>query len=492
MEDDRTASFVTARRVLVLAGMGIGVAVLCWSWMLRERPISIRPNVLLVVLDTTRADYLSCYRPDRRTTPRIDALAAQGTRYSRAYATNFWTLPSHATILTGLYPTEVGATSETNHLPESAQTIAERLAAAGYQTGAVVCNPWLSTERGFAQGFEMYTEMWRRGNMPGPLAIAEDWRQPAADRAVEWIDTCAAEGTPFFLFINFNIAHLPYTPPPDLRARYLSRDWSADRLERAAAILDEWSHVAGAVELNAADLRLLGELYAAEVALADEWVGRVVGALESQGILDQTLVMVTADHGENLGDYGMIGHALSMYDTTLHVPLVVRYPARFKPGAAVDELISLVDLTPTILDVCGLGSDDASERMIRRWSWCSPEREPRDAVFAENGRPVNGITLVQHRFPDFDTELIDHPIRTLRTDEYKLVWHVGVRTELFNLSSVGGELHDVGSAVPEVRDELLEQLEDWAASLDAPGDVAAFESQDPETLNRLRGLGYVR
>ena len=177
-------------------------------------------NVLLVTLDTTRADYFSCYGKRPRTTPRMDDFAADSARYSRAFSTDFWTLPSHASILTGLYPSEAGATSETNHLPADVTTLAEHLKEAGYQTGAVVCNAWVSAERGFDQGFTDYVEMWRARNRPGPGASPARREQAPADQAVAWIERHAVGPAPFFLFINFNMAHLPYRPPSRFRARF--------------------------------------------------------------------------------------------------------------------------------------------------------------------------------------------------------------------------------------------------------------------------------
>jgi len=473
--------------------VGITVALGLGLWYSRSALVPAAlpsgPNVLLIVLDTTRADYLSCYGYKERTTPRIDRLASEGTRYTRAYSTDFWTLPSHATILTGLYPTEAGATSETNHLPTSLVTLAERFQTAGYSTGAVVCNTWVSGERGFAQGFTDYEEMWRAANRPGPLAPPEAHDHPAADRAVAWIDRHAAEPAPFFLFVNFNVAHLPYRPSPPLRRRFLTRDWPAARLEKVMGIMEELPYFAGALKLDGADFKIMRELYAAGIAESDEWVGLLVDALAANGVLDNTLVVITADHGENLGDHSMIGHLLSMHDTTLHVPLILRYPGRFDGGAVKEELVSLIDLFPTILDVCSLldGTDSASGQR----SLCHPHREPTVVVFAENDRPVNGIRVMKQRFPAFDTSTIEHSLRAVRTERYKLIWRVGDGTELFDVSSDPGELYDIAQARTDVRDELLARLQTWNDNLEQMTDLRPFESRDVETLEQLRALGYV-
>ena len=445
------------------------------------------PNVLLVVLDTTRADALSCYGGPAGATPAIDALAAESTLYRAAYATSFWTLPSHGSMLTGRYPSEAGATSETNHLPEQVTTLAEHLAAEGYRTGAVVRNPWLSAERGFAQGFEHYLEAWRDDD--GRSEVAGERAATAA--AVEWLRTSIDNVDPFFLFVNLNIAHLPYTPPEEVFHRFSSRDWPTARLARLRAIEGGWAHFAGALPLDAEDFQILRELYTSEVAVADSLVADLLDAVRQPGALDRTLVIVTSDHGENLGEHGLIDHLYSMFDTTVRVPLLIRYPARFTPELEVDEVVSLVDLVPTVLDTCGVldADDDANAGMLAR-SLCDGGHGRREAVFAENGRPINGIRLLQ-RFPDFDVREIDHEMRMIRTDRHKLVWKVGRAAELYDLIADPGETTDRGDVDRELRNELLDSLRLWVAELDTTLRPGRFSSRDHESLQRLRALGYV-
>ncbi|UCG15433.1 MAG: sulfatase [Phycisphaerales bacterium] len=453
-------------------------------------PVAGGPNVLLISLDTARADFFSCYGHERATTPRIDALASEGTLYRSAYATNFWTLPSHASLLTGLYPGQAGATSETNHLPEAVTTLAERLGKAGYRTGAVVCNAWLSKANGFGQGFGDFVEMWRRRNAPMPNSTVAEVEQAAVDRAVSWMARRAAERAPFFVFVNLNIAHLPYDPPSEWQARFLSPRWAVDRISRLRGVTGMWPHLAGAIQLSASDLRIMRELYEAEIALADDFAGQLVDALKADGILDETLVIVTSDHGENIGDHGMIDHLLSMYDSTIRVPLIIRYPDRFDAGVVIDDLVSLVDVAPTILDVCGV-SDEASGRGDRPAGLCNQERAPRSFVLAENDRPMNGIDLLRKDFPSFDTSTIDHRMRMIRTRGHKLIWRVGAGVELFDVRLDPGELNDVADDRGSVREELLGELRRWSESTGRREPPARFDGLDAETLEQLRSLGYV-
>lgn len=439
--------------------------------------MSSRPNVLLIVLDTTRADFFSSYGYDRPTTPKIDALTADAVLFTRAFATSFWTLPSHASLFTGLYPTEAGATSETNFLPAEASTIAERLRDGGYRTYAAVANPWVTAERGLAQGFEEFVETWRE-------------KRPPVQRAVRWIDGHAESGAPFFIFLNFNLPHLPYVPPPAVRATFSSEPWPEERVDRVTHIHGLWGYLAGAVRLDETDFRIMRDLYAAEVHLTDRLVGRVLSALEASGALDETLVIVTSDHGENIGDHGLIDHALSMYDSTIRVPLLVRFPERFRPGSVDERLVSLIDLFPTILDIAGLAGGTERSK-IQEASLCSERRRDRAFVAAENDRPVNAVGLLRRRHPAVDVEAIDYPIRMIRTDRHKLIWHVDRGVELYDIAADPEELAEIAERDPEVRERLLADLQEWMAGLAGPESITPFESGDEEALEALRSLGYV-
>jgi arylsulfatase A-like enzyme len=450
----------------------------------------VRPNVVVIVLDTTRADVFGCYGHGGALTPRIDALAKEGVRYTRAYATDFWTLPSHASLLTGLYPTQCQATSETNHLPAAVTTLAERLKAEGYRTGAAVANAWVSAERGFAQGFDVYHEGWRQ-RARGPVAA----ERAVATRAAAWFLENAGETAdePSFLFVNLNIAHLPYRPRPSVFERVRSREWPPDQVRRVSEVHGMWAHLAGQLKLGETDLRVLRELYEAEIAHADELVGLVLDAIDRSGTRDRTLVVLTSDHGENLGDHGMIDHLLSMYETTIRIPLIVRYPERFAGGRAIDHLVSLVDIVPTVLDVCGLPAEESSGIPRLGVPLDSGSLPDRPFVVAENDRPVNGVNLLRQHFPRFDVTAIDRPVRTLITPTHKLIWHVGGETELYDLAADPEELENLSQTQGELRASMLATIRRWTeTSLRGVKRAEPLESRDAQALERLRGLTYVK
>ena len=438
-----------------------------------------RPNVVLVVLDTTRADLLSAYDFPAPTTPHLESIARDGIRFTRAFSTDFWTLPAHASLLTGLYPSDHGATSETNLLAPESSTLAERLRAHGYRTAAFVSNPWLSRETGFGQGFERFDEMWRGKTRHGRTDRA------GAERAAAWIEERSAAGEPFFLFVNFNFAHLPYSPDPMALSAVVSRPHSVDRSRKLKKVVGTWEYLAGAYELRSEDFELLRDLYLGELRMVDDFVAEVDHAIEDAGVRHRTLLLVTSDHGENLGDHGLIDHMLSMYDTTIRVPLVARLPGRIAAGSESDELVSGIDVMPTVLAAAGIPHDDLPGRSLLAGG------APPEFVVAENERPLNGMKLLERNYPGFDTSRIDGPMRMLRTSRFKLIASErGV--ELYDLEQDPHEEHDLSSDRPELVASLKSKLEAWQS---ARTGVAAGQATNPlldrEAREQLRALGYV-
>lgn len=448
-----------------------------------------RPNVLVIMLDTLRADRLSCYGYDRETSPTIDALAAEGVLFENAYSTCNWTLPSHASLFTGLHPNQAGATSETLHLPSDNATLAEALAADGYHTAAFICNSWVSKERGFGQGFVEYHEMWRRENLPEKRAMHQTIESVAVDRMVDWIANTRTDNAPFFLFTNLNGVHLPYSPREPYLTRFLSEEYPRPLVTWAMQITSWWDHLAGQMRLGEREYRLLGDLYDGEIGFADAQVGRLMHALNQAGILDDTIVIITADHGENLGERERIDHMMTMYETVLRIPLVIRYPRGLQP-TRVTKLASIIDVAPTILDMCG-----AREQMphlnAATTSLVTKANRKRDYVIAGNERPVTGIELLKDRYPGYDWQLIDYRMRCLRTVSHKLIWNENHSFEMYNLASDPQELTNLADTQPATQRQLLSILQKRFDAIASTREHPMFHSTDEETLERLRSLGYI-
>jgi len=272
-------------------------------------------SCLLVTLDTTRADVLAPYGAPAELTPTLELLAAQGITFERAYTVAPITLPAHASILTGLYPPRHGVRENgVFRLPQEASTLAELASGSGRSTAAFVSAAVLDRAFGLAQGFDVYDAPARPMDQRG-LAYAERPGHETVRRALRWVAELPADRD-FFLWVHLFDPHAPYAPPPPFRGA------------RTA--------------------------YLGEVAAADDALGRLLGGLEEGGRLDETFVAVVADHGEGMGDHGEMTHALLPYESTLHAPLVLRWPDRRDAGERRKEVVSVADLFPTIAEVLGL------------------------------------------------------------------------------------------------------------------------------------------
>lgn len=367
---------------LALVVFGL-VAVSLGGHVLRERwamdlllPVSSNgpdaPNVLLLVLDTVRADRLSLYGYHRDTTPNLARFARRGVVFEKARSTAPWTLPSHCTMMTGLYPHQFSAGLH-GPLDQSDPTLAEFLAANGYATAGFVANTtYCGGETGLSRGFAHYedhdlspwgilcsTAIGKRlishavGLLHAPLGESRksDLRKDAARinrDMLAWIDQQG--NRPFFVFANYFDVHNPYLPPASFQRHFgVKPETSGD-----FKTLDRW-FILDKKTLTPREIRLVNDAYDDCIASLDEQLGRLLDELEQRGHLDNTLVLVTADHGEHFGEHDLYGHASSLYDQEIHVPLLALLPGRAHAGRSIADPVSLRDLPATVTDLLGLG-----------------------------------------------------------------------------------------------------------------------------------------
>src|SRR5262245_14300798 len=324
---------------------------------------SERPNVVLIVMDTVRVDALSCYGNPRKTTPNLDRLAARSLVFDQASATAPWTLPSHASLFTGLYTPQHRVDRTRPLLADGLTTLAEVFGAAGYQSAGFSNNPWVGLNTNFHQGFDLFQGMWRGAQGVERLAavrILEDLkdyrgRPPTqAERTNHrirwWLDEVRRPAVPFFLFVNYIDPHFPYRPPEPYRSRFLrpeNRDAASRISTRAIRSLPPPMDLAPTLR------GALRDLYEGEVASLDAQIGRLIDDLGKRSLADDTIVVLTSDHGENLGDHKLLFHEFSVNETLLRVPLILHYPRKVAPGRVATP-VSLSDVYPTLVNLAGL------------------------------------------------------------------------------------------------------------------------------------------
>lgn len=313
------------------------------------------PNVLLLVMDTTRADRCSVSGGRSAsgvpTTPSLERLAATGVTFLDAWAPGGWTAPAHASMFTGLgterHRVDVG---ERMFLDVSVPVLAELLGDAGWETACFTNNENVSEAIGLVRGFGVVKPLYLDIDRQYP------WCDATHEQALRWALSVRDEGGRFLLFVNDMEPHLPYTPPEDVARRFLPADATAEEVAAARAFdFPETLAITTTRETLAPRRReILTALYDAEIAALDASIGALLDRFRAEGLLDETLVIVCGDHGENLGDHGLMEHRFSLHRSIRRVPLVVRLPGRFDGGRTVTGLVRLEDVFPTVLEACGV------------------------------------------------------------------------------------------------------------------------------------------
>jgi arylsulfatase A-like enzyme len=425
-----------------------------------------------VTVDTLRADHTTPYGYGRDTTPVLARLAREGVVVDQAYAPMATTGPSHAALLTSRYPLSLGCLRNGQRLEEAQTTLAERLHAAGYRTSAAVSSFVLDKRLGFAQGFGTYDSRFDR---KGATATMERWEGltvPAGfdRRADETTDVALAwlarrgKDRPFFLWVHYFDPHQPYSPPEPWDRRFPPGDDTGTGLPRRAIAL-----------------------YDGEIAFTDRQLGRLVDAIEAEGLSARTLIVLTADHGEGLMQHGHMGHGLHLYEEAVRVPLVFRWPGALPAGARLPGPAEHVDFVPTVLDLLGVprGAEDVQGQSLAealRGRAATPGRDPRRAVFLQrrlyDTDVVSGFRVKGEKF-------------AVRAGQWKYIEAAEEETrELYDLQADPGETTNVFAAQAAVADRLARGLAGWRARFDRR--ARARDDSSKEMQEALRALGYVQ
>lgn len=479
------------------------------------------PNIVLIVMDTARAS---------DTAPLIEAddtglgrFAANGETFTNATANAPWTLPSHGTLFTGVHPSVHGAHAA-HRAFEYEPTVAQLLDDAGYRTLAVSNNTWISDEFGFGRGFGEFVATWQlfqdgvdyseiartesgalgqlRGvlrNFSGnPLKNAANliygqfFRKRTDDGAARTNELLAdriprlTDGEqPFFCFVNYLEPHLEYRPPERLQKKQLPEDVSVT--EAMAVNQDAWAYITGETDMSERDFEILRALYRAEVKYLDERLTGLRELFEREGVLDETVFLIVGDHGENIGEHGLMDHQYSLHETLLNVPLIASGPG-FRSGRTVEKPVQLADLFPTVLDIAGI---EAPEIEHAGQSLCEMEAIPSDRpIFSEYIAPQPPVETLEQRY-DCDERIseFDRRLWCIKQNGRKHIRGSDGSTWSFDLTTDHGETSDAAVEQPDAFNRLSERLSEWVVS--RPSVRNETVAIDEQTVRRLEELGYL-
>ena len=393
------------------------------------------PNVLLITIDTVRADRIGAYGYAKAATPVMDRLAREGVRFADATTQAPLTGPAHAALLTGLYPARIGVRDNaTTPVPDSATTAAELFKARGYRTGGFVGAFILTAPYGFAQGFDTFD-----ADFPGfsdGLKLQVQRRGDAVvDAAVKWLDGGSTQ--PFFGWVHLYDAHAPYDAPAPFAARFKSSP------------------------------------YDGEIAYVDACIGRLVAALGQSGRLDRTLIAVVADHGESLGEHGEAEHGMFLYESVLHIPWIMRLPGRARAGTIVSGQVRTIDVLPTLAAIAGVPMPRVDGESVA-------------ALIEGKTRRDTPTSFAETYYPKWHYGWSE--LKSVRDDRWKFI--DAPKQELYDLRADPAERRNVSPDRSTLAAGMSRELGKIDGGFGAAANTEA-PKPDADTLARLRSLGYV-
>lgn len=462
---------------LFRGGLGwLGLCSLAWASSMvgpshnvrRPAPHTNAPHVLLISIDSLRADHLGTYGYHRDTSPRLDQLARDGVRFETVVSSTSWTLPAHMSLLTALPSEYHGVTQNGRRAGREALFLAEVFRDAGYATAGFAGGPYLDSGYGFYQGFDLYDD-WSVMKSTHAGAHVGVTSPELVHGALGWVDE-RDQARPFFLFLHLWDVHYDYSPPapfdtwfdPDYQGTVSSKDF-----ERSADI-----HPG----MDRRDLEHLVALYDGEIRFVDDWVGKLLDGLANRGLLDNTMVVVTSDHGEEFFEHHNKGHQKTLYDEVLLVPLIMRLPERIPPGTTIPGVVRLIDVAPTVLSLAGVARPPAFGR---------PD-------LPNASQDLTPLLVDPDRPRPLATSLLFDDYASIRTADWKWIEETTERgtTELFDLRADPAEARSVHAERPDVARDLADALDSYRAVW-TTGSVSTQAEADASVTEHLRQLGYV-
>lgn len=451
----------------------------------------------MIILDTVRAKNMSCYGYHKNTTPFLDSLSKQCVLFENAFSPAIWTIPSHASIFTGTYPSQHGALNLHRHLDNRYNTLAEVLSFNGYDTISFSNNYFVSLKefgltRGFnlTEGFKYPVNRLEKAYIKGKrwLARSMDSGAYVTNHFVnKWIKQKRNSQKPFFLFLNHMEGHAPYVHTP---REYLKMFLKKEEQKKLKHInQDRQKYLTRSIEMSEDNFNILRSVYDAQISYLDSMLKELFNILKSNNLFDNSLIIITSDHGDMIGEHNLVHHSYCLYEELIKVPLLLKMPGNVDNTKIINHLVSLIDIFPTISELLDIGNKSLGQQLQGHNLFLNDNQVNREYIFLECEKPKNEFA---ETYPDFDFSIYDRQLLAIRSKKDKYIWTSDNNHELYDIEKNPSEQFNIITTMPERAKHLEKQLFQWYNSLektDTEKQVKEFEL-DHEIKEHLKGLGY--
>jgi arylsulfatase A-like enzyme len=456
-----------------------------------------QPNIFFIVLDTLRYDRLSCNGYNKQTSPNLDAFANHCISFKNAITSAPWSVPSHASLFTGRFSTEHGATSENPYLDGHFSTIAELLKKKNYDTLSIaLSNAWLSKSttnitKGFDQEFTDRKDAVRSFSMIDRIVYkikSNLKRRPRHTQvAIKLAQNKLSQtrNNPLFLFMNLMDVHMPFEPYKSSSHKFQVNTFPEKDVTFLIKAFKKYR--SKPESLTGLQIDCLNKLYDACVHTLDAQLLTLLNTIKKN---DNTILIITSDHGESLGEHQLLSHWLSLYDTLIKVPLMIYLPNK-KEGQVITEQVQLHNIFHTILDIVNFEDENHTKAFIQKNSLLAPNVNHK-FVFSEHAYPKITLKNIKKDNPDFKNEKLECAKKSIRSNQYKYIYSVGQPDQLYNLIEDPDENKNITNEAPEITKELKERLFNKFNGLTKHSpDKDTTTSYDNTTQKKLEDLGYL-
>lgn len=454
-----------------------------------------KPNIIMIILDAVRAQNMSCYGYAQETTPYINEFCAESILFKHAFSPAIWTIPSHASLFTGTYLSKHGAVNLHRYLDGKSTTLAEVLYSHGYNTVIFSNNYFISVKDfGLSRGFNIIEgPTYPKSNFKRIIHKGKRWLTGSLDCGAavtnmfvrDFIDRRSNSDNPFFLFINYMEAHAPYNHVPKKFLKRLVRKGGRKRIKSTNQ--DRLKYLTRSIEMTEDDFKLLRSFYDSQISYLDFRVNEVLEILKHKGIFDNSIIIISSDHGDMIGEHNLMHHSYCVYEELIKVPLILKLPYRNDQGKKQNDLVSLIDIFPTLTELLGI-TNDFLERQLQGVNLPLEKSDrSREYIFSECERPKNEF---KDTYPDFDFSIYDRQLLAIRSKQYKFIWSSDNNNELYAVEKDPTEQRNLIDQESEKARYLESELFKWYDSFDKPQIEEEVVELDQKVKKRLATLGY--